>query len=160
MLGGGTGGPPSVLKLPRLGGQLIFMAPAFRPFYTSAVTPEDHRPVRWRQAIPGLPASSREATHIAVSGDSLRISGVTFVVFAALAVHAPGGLEHVPRMEAAEGTCLEDLIHRVLGDHHPLRRVRNRQRLVEDPIKDPYHPPPQPGPGHETQASTSRGLLY
>jgi len=34
-----------------------------------------------------------------------------FVVFAALAVHAVGGFEDVLRVEAAEGSCLEYLVH-------------------------------------------------
>src|SRR5215217_3580252 len=73
----------------------------------------------------------------------LRVFGVAFVVFAALAIHAAGGLEHVLWVEAAQGAGLQDLIHGVLGDHHPLRRVRHRQRLVEEPVKAPDHPPPR-----------------
>ena len=59
------------------------------------------------------------------------MSGVALVVFAALAVHAAGGFEDVFRVKAAEGAGLQDLIHGVLGDHHPLRRVRHRERLVQ-----------------------------
>jgi hypothetical protein len=42
---------------------------------------------------------------------ALRVFGVAFVVFAALAVHAARGFENVLRVEAAEGSCLEDLVH-------------------------------------------------
>ena len=63
----------------------------------------------------------------AVGGSSpLRIPGVAFVVLAALAVHAAGGLQNVLRVEAAQRAGLQYLIHRVIGDHHPLRRVRHR----------------------------------
>jgi len=40
----------------------------------------------------------------------LQIFGVTFVVFAALAVHTARGFEDVLRVEAAEGSGLEDLV--------------------------------------------------
>ena len=42
---------------------------------------------------------------------ALRVFGVAFVVFAALAVHAACGFEDVLRVEAAEGSCLQDLVH-------------------------------------------------
>jgi hypothetical protein len=42
---------------------------------------------------------------------TLRVFGVALVVFAALAVHAAGCFEDVLRVEAAECSCLEDLIH-------------------------------------------------
>src|SRR5215203_5740049 len=51
---------------------------------------------------------------------------VVVVVFAALAVHAAGGLQYILRVEAAQCAGLQDLIHGVLGDHHPLRCVRHR----------------------------------
>ena len=66
--------------------------------------------------------------------------GVPFVVLAALFVHAAGGFEDVLRIEAAEGAGLENLIHGVLRDHHPLRRVRHRQRLVERAVNYPDNP--------------------
>ncbi|MEJ7630928.1 MAG: hypothetical protein WKF28_00340 [Rubrobacteraceae bacterium] len=69
---------------------------------------------------------------------------VVFVVFAALAVHAAGGFEDIFRVEAFESAGLQDLIHGVLRDHHPLRRVRQRQRPVEHAAHDPYYPPPRP----------------
>src|SRR5215210_9027111 len=53
------------------------------------------------------------------------VSGVVFVVLAALAIHAAGGLENVLRVEAAQGTRLQNLLDGVFGDHHPLRRVRH-----------------------------------
>ena len=62
-----------------------------------------------------------------------------FVVLATLLVHAARGFEDVLRIEAAEGAGLENLIYGVLGDHHPLRRVPHRQRLVERAI-DPRRP--------------------
>jgi hypothetical protein len=42
---------------------------------------------------------------------TLRVFGVALVVFAALAVHAACGFENVLRVEATEGSCLEDLVH-------------------------------------------------
>jgi hypothetical protein len=71
---------------------------------------------------------------------ALKIPGVPLVVFAALAVHASGGFKDVLRVEAAEGAGLQDLIHGVLRDHHPPRRVRHGQRLVERAVDDPHHP--------------------
>jgi len=41
----------------------------------------------------------------------LLVSSVAFLVFAALAVHAAGCLEHVLRIQTSEGARLEDLIH-------------------------------------------------
>jgi hypothetical protein len=41
----------------------------------------------------------------------LRVFRVAFVVLAALAVHAACGFENVLRVEAVEGSCLEDLVH-------------------------------------------------
>jgi hypothetical protein len=55
----------------------------------------------------------------------LRVICVAFVVLAALAVHAARGFEDILRVEAAEGSGLEDLVYRVLGDHHPLGRMRD-----------------------------------
>jgi hypothetical protein len=42
---------------------------------------------------------------------TLGVFGVAFVMFAALAVHAAGGFENVLGVEAAEGSCLKDLVH-------------------------------------------------
>jgi hypothetical protein len=66
---------------------------------------------------------------------------VVLVVLAALAVHAAGGFADILRVEALEGAGLKDLIHGVLRDHHPLRRVRHGQRLVESTVDDPDYPP-------------------
>jgi hypothetical protein len=90
---------------------------------------------------------------------TLRVSGVALVVFAALAVHAARGFEDVLRVEAAEGSCLQDLIHRVLGDHHPLSRMRDGQRSVDSAIQDPDYPPSRTRIGHETQVHTSRRMF-
>ena len=82
---------------------------------------------------------------------ALGVSGVPFVVFAALAVHATGCFEDVLRVEAPEGAGIEDLINGVLGDHHPLRRVRHRQRLVQHAVEDPDDPSPRTRTGHKAQ---------
>ena len=71
---------------------------------------------------------------------TLRIPSVPLLVFAALAVHPTRRFEDVLRVEAPEGAGLQDLIHRVLGDHHPLSRVRHGQRLVERAIDQPDDP--------------------
>jgi hypothetical protein len=73
----------------------------------------------------------------------LPVLRVVFVVLAALAVHAAGGFEDVFWVEAFEGAGLQDLIHGVLRYHHPLRRMWQRQRLVEHAAHDPYYPPPR-----------------
>jgi hypothetical protein len=65
---------------------------------------------------------------------------VPLVVLAALVVHAAGGFEDILRIEAPESASLEDLIHGVLGDHHPLRRMRHWQRLVERAVNYPDKP--------------------
>ena len=77
--------------------------------------------------------------------------GLPFVVFAALLVHAARGFEDVLRIEAAEGAGLENLIYGVLRDHHPLRRVPHRQRLVERAIDKPDEPSPRTRTGQKTQ---------
>jgi hypothetical protein len=41
---------------------------------------------------------------------ALALSGVAFVVLAALAVHAAGGFENVLRIEALQGAGIEDLL--------------------------------------------------
>src|SRR3712207_3199550 len=79
--------------------------------------------------------------------------GVALVVLAALAVHAPRGLQDVLRVEAAEGAGLQDLIHGVLGDHHPLGSVRHRQRLVEGAVEDPDGPPSRSRTGQKAQSA-------
>ena len=88
-----------------------------------------------------------------------RVFGVAFVVFAALAVHAAGGFEDVLRVEAAECSCLEDLVNRVLGDHHPLSRMRDGQRSIDGAIEDPDYPPSRTRTGHKTQVRTSRRMF-
>jgi hypothetical protein len=60
------------------------------------------------------------------NGNLLCVFGVAFVVLTALAVHATRGFQDVLGVEAAECSGLEDLVYRMLGDHHPLRRVRHR----------------------------------
>jgi hypothetical protein len=42
---------------------------------------------------------------------ALRVFGIAFVVFTALAVHAARGFEDVLRVEAAEGSRLQNLVH-------------------------------------------------
>ena len=73
--------------------------------------------------------------------NALRVSRVAFVVFAALAVHTARGFEDVLRVEAAEGSRFQDLADRVLGDHHPLSRMRDGQRFIDGAIEDPDCPP-------------------
>ena len=80
---------------------------------------------------------------------------VAFVVFAALAIHAAGGFEHVLRVEAGESASFQDLIHGVLRDHHPLRRVRHRKRLVQRTIDNPHDPTSRTRTGHKLQVNTS-----
>src|SRR5215217_4988840 len=80
-------------------------------------------------------------------------------MFAALAVHAARSFENVLRVEAAEGSCLQDLVHRVLGDHHPPSRMRDGQRSVNGAIEDPDYPPSRTRTGHEAQARTSHSML-
>jgi hypothetical protein len=80
-------------------------------------------------------------------------------MFAALVVHAARGFEDVLRIEAAEGSCLEDLIHRVLGDHHPLSRMRDGQWSIDGAVQDPDYPPSRTRTGHEAQVRTSRMML-
>jgi hypothetical protein len=42
---------------------------------------------------------------------ALRVFGMAFVVFTALAVHAARGFQDVLRVEAAEGSRLQNLVH-------------------------------------------------
>ena len=86
---------------------------------------------------------------------ALRVIGVAFIMLAALAVHAAGGFENVLRVEAAQGSCLQDLVHRVLGDHHPLSSVRDGKRFIDGAIEDPDYPPSRTRTGHEAQVCTS-----
>ena len=79
----------------------------------------------------------------ACSVADLRVFCVAFVMLAALAVHAARGFEDILRVEAAEGSCLENLVHRVLGDHHPLSRMWDGQRFIESAIEHPDYPPPR-----------------
>ncbi len=90
---------------------------------------------------------------------ALGVFGVAFVVFAALAVHAARSFENILRVEAAEGSCLQDLVHRVLGDHHPFSSMRDGQRFIDGAIEDPDYPPSRTRTGHETQVRTSRRML-
>src|SRR5215203_2984176 len=87
----------------------------------------------------------------------LRVFGVAFVMFAALAVHPAGGFENVLRVEAAECSCLENLVHRVLGDHHPLSSMRDGQRFIDGAIEGPDYPSTRTRTGHEAQVLTSAG---
>ena len=89
----------------------------------------------------------------------LLYESLALIMFAALTVHAACGFEDVLRVEAAEGSCLEDLVHRVLGDHHPLSRMRDGQRSIDGAIEDPDYPPSRTRTGHETQVRTSRKML-
>jgi hypothetical protein len=66
-----------------------------------------------------------------------RVSGVAFVVFAALAVHAAGGLEDILRVQAAERAGLEDLIHRMLGDHHLPPKRNGTVSVAHRPVLRP-----------------------
>jgi hypothetical protein len=90
---------------------------------------------------------------------TLGVFGVAFVMFAALAVHAAGGFEDVLRVEAAQGSRLQDLIHRVLGDHHPLSSVRDGKRFIDGAIEDPDYAPSRTRTGHKTQVRTSRRMF-
>jgi hypothetical protein len=86
---------------------------------------------------------------------TLRSALVVFIVLAALVVHAAGGLEDVLGVEAAEGAGFEDLIHGVLRDHHPLRRVRHGQGLARSPVEKPHYPPSRARAGQKSHG----GLL-
>jgi hypothetical protein len=90
-----------------------------------------------------------------IPGPTLRVFGVAFIMLAALAIHAAGGFEDILRIEAAEGSCLEDLIHRVLWDHHPLSSMCDGQWLIDGAIEDPDCPPSRTRTGHEAQVCTS-----
>lgn len=90
---------------------------------------------------------------------------MVFVVFAALGVHAAGGFEDVRGVEAPEGAGVEDLIHGVLGDHHPPGGVGHGERLAENAIENPYDPPTLPRPGQEPQrphlrSENTEDILY
>ena len=89
----------------------------------------------------------------------LRVFRVAFVVLAALPVHAAGGFQDVLRVEAAERPCLENLIHRVFGDHHPLGSMRDGQRSIDGAAEDPDYPPSRARTGHEAQELASRRML-
>jgi hypothetical protein len=78
---------------------------------------------------------------------------VSFVVFAALGVHAAGGIQNVRRVEASEGAGVEDLIHGVFGDPHPLGGVRHGEGLVEGAIDRPHDPSSGLRAGEEIQRS-------
>jgi hypothetical protein len=74
-----------------------------------------------------------------------------FVVFAALGVHAAGGFENVGGVKAPEGAGVENLVHGMLGDHHPLGGVFDGEGLVERTIENPHDPSPRLGSGKEPQ---------
>ena len=65
---------------------------------------------RTRYESPGC-VGSIEMIWAACSVTDLRVSCVAFVMLAALAVHAARGFEDVLRVEAAEGSCLENLVY-------------------------------------------------
>ncbi len=73
------------------------------------------------------------------------------VVLLTLAVHPAGRFEHILWMQAVQGSGFEDLLHGVLRDHHPLRRVRDRQRLAQRPAVNPDYPTPRLRTGKEPQ---------
>src|SRR5215210_3236789 len=46
----------------------------------------------------------------------------------------------------------------MLGDHHPLSRVRHRQWFVEGAVEHPDYPPPLTRTGHQAHIRTSRKI--